>query len=164
MPTVTETPIKAYAHCTNPRCSGNAQVEVEAVLAVTAWAYHETGGDGMFSHPERSTEQPRFRDPASEGVCEHCGSNRDLSLARRMQLDDSGFDASALLEIEPGAQYDPDTAGEVAARLKDEEHEREMSGLREQMAEMRGIMLGQQSKPVEEPLAHEADIEYPKGE
>lgn len=167
MPTITEKPITAYAHCVNARCIGNAQVEVEAVLVETAYAYHEMGGDGMFSHPERSSETPRFRNPETEGVCEHCGKNRDLSLTKRPQLDDSGYDRNALLDIEPSLRdpesYSKGGGGHVVidddrtSKLEQENRE-----LREGLAELRGIMLGQQKPEPVEPLAHELPEDVPE--
>jgi hypothetical protein len=142
MPATTEAPVRAYAHCVNPRCRGNEQVPVEAIAIETSYFYPETGGDGMFGHPERTTNSLRFADP-DEAKCEHCGSHRDLSAQPRMQLDDSGYDRMALLDIAPDSRYNPETAGEVAAQLRAEEDAKrddEIKELREANAEMRGMM------------------------
>jgi hypothetical protein len=146
---VTEAPVKAYAHCVNSRCPGNHQVEVAAVAVETIYSFQDTGGDGTFAHPERSNTRLRFADPG-EDRCEHCGKNRDLSENPRMQLDDSGYDRNALLDIEPDLR-DPELfkkGGSGHVVIDDERTtalEAQNADLREQLAELRGIILGKQS-------------------
>lgn len=159
MPASTETPVKAYAHCVNSRCPGNAQVPIDAVVTDMAWAYSEQGGDGMFGHPERTARYLRFADP-EQSKCEHCGGNRDLSDTPRIQLDDSGYDRGALLDIEPdlrnpesykvGASTGGHTVVDDARATALEAENRE---LRERLARVEGFMLGKQ--PPQEPPAEE---------
>lgn len=154
MPTITETPVQAYAHCVEPRCPGNAQSEVDALLVTTAWKYHETGGDGMFSHDERSTEQARFAD-AEDATCRHCGGSRDLSLSPRMQLDRKFGQPDFLLDIDPDQRFNERTADDVRERLIAEENEKrddEIKQLREALAEQQKLLLqflGQQAQQPE---------------
>lgn len=149
MPTPVETPVRAYAHCTNSRCPGNAQQPVDAVMVETFYSFQDTGGDGMFAHPERSTTRLRFADD-EESKCEQCGANRDLSAEPRMQLDDSGYDRMALLDIEPDMRA-PDAFGKeggghtVIDDTRTAKLEADNQELREQLAELRGIILGQQT-------------------
>lgn len=149
----TETPVKAYAHCVNSRCPGNAQVEVAAVQTETIYSFQDTGGDGMFAHPERTIIRFRFED-GDESRCEHCGANRDLSETPRLQLDDSGYDRMALLDIEPDMR-DPESykkGGGGHVVIDDDRTtalESENADLRERLARLEGFMLGKQDSEAE---------------
>ena len=158
---VTEAPVRAYAHCVNSRCPGNKQEPVDAIAVETIYSFQDTGGDGTFAHPERTNMRLRFADP-DQDRCEHCGKNRDLSETPRMQLDDSGYDRMALLDIEPdmrdpesfkkgGAHVVIDDARTAALETENAELRSMMQAQAEQLAELRGIILGQQQRHEAEP-------------
>lgn len=159
MPSTTQTPVRAYAHCVQSRCPGNAQEGVDALAVETFYSFQDTGGDGMFAHPERSTLALRFAD-VDESKCQYCGSNRDLSSEPRLQLDDSGYDRMALLDIAPEERYDPKTQADVASALRAEEDSKrdgEIRELREANAEMRGMMQALLAQSTPAPIPEPED-------
>lgn len=102
MPLVTETPVRAFAHCVVPRCPGAYEAEVDALRVETAFAFTENGGD--IPGIERSNVVAQFADEA-DATCEHCGGHRDVSLTPRPQYQRlSGHDPMGLLGM---PQYDP---------------------------------------------------------
>ena len=111
MPVVTEAPVKGYAHCVNPRCSGTTQQEVDAVKVVTERTYRDVGSN--LSGTENSHETFRFADPA-ERACPGCGGLRDLTDQRRPVYQPltasltgappGGFPQDGLLNVD---QFDP---------------------------------------------------------
>jgi hypothetical protein len=167
MPSAVELPIRAYAHCVNSRCPGNKQQPVDAIVTETSYFYSEVGGDGMFGHPERSMRHLRFADP-EQSHCE-CGANRDLSETPRIQLDDSGHDPGALLDIAPEMR-DPEgfRKGSGHTVIDDSRQvalEAENNDLKERLARLEGYVMGQQSQEpvVEEPI-EEPTYEQPADE
>lgn len=98
MPRVTEQPVRAFAHCVNPRCPGYAQAEVDALERTTAFTYAERGGD--MPGVETSTVNLAFADE-SDCACPHCGANRDLSDKPRVRYQNlSGHAQDGLLHMQ----------------------------------------------------------------
>lgn len=103
MPHVTETPIKAYAHCLCARCPGYDQEPVEALSHETHWLFKDNGGD--LPGVERSHIILKFApvdeddpDAVDQSVCEHCGGPRELSEKPRPQyINESGHDPMYLV-------------------------------------------------------------------
>jgi hypothetical protein len=159
MPTTTNTPIRAYAHCVNSHCAGNAQTEVDALSEETTWLFTENGGD--LAMPERSSVNYRFVNRGQEeggrvhpddSHCPTCGRNRDLSPDKRTQFDGSisNYDPNALLELQSaGVEFDPSRQTQV--RQEPDAVEAENAELRERLARLEGFMLGQHQpeEPVE---------------
>jgi hypothetical protein len=121
----------------------------------------------MFGHPERSMRHLRFADP-EQSHCE-CGANRDLSETPRIQLDDSGHDPGALLDIAPEMR-DPEgfRKGSGHTVIDDSRQvalEAENNDLKERLARLEGYVMGQQSQEpvVEEPI-EEPTYEQPADE
>lgn len=156
MPTITNTPVRAYAHCVNSHCRGNAQAEVDALVEETTWLYTENGGN--LAMPERSSVNLRFVN-SEERHCPECGKNRDLSASKRTSFDGtiSGFDPRGLLEMQAaGVEFDPARQHELRQEpLADPERERmvaleaENTEMRERMARLEGFMLGQHEQQVD---------------
>lgn len=129
MPTITEVPIQAYAHCIDARCQGHEQEQVEAIRKEDSFTYAERGGN--LPGTENSFVRVRFADEA-ESNCRHCGRIRELSETPRRRYDGSlsGHDPMGLLEVDPfDATKQPGT--DVVA---------ERDQLREEVAELRGMM------------------------
>lgn len=118
MPTVKETPVKGYAHCSDSRCPGSNQERVDAVKVTTEHTYIENGGDLPFV--EKSFEHFRFAD---EGVrpCPGCGRGREVTGQQRPSYANlSGFDQRGLLGVtafNPAAPADPRIA-ELEAKVE----------------------------------------------
>lgn len=106
MPSVTETPVKGYAHCRNARCGGYQQQEVDAVREEKAYTFGDGGGDGVFTHMiERSMVSFLFADPG-EAPCPSCGEPREVSGEPRPSYQPlSGHDPMFL--VTSGAKFDP---------------------------------------------------------
>ena len=123
MPSVTETPVKAYAHCGNPICPGNAQEQVDALERTSAFSYQELGGD--IPGDERSTVSFVFADEG-DAPCSHCGRElRELSGSPRPQYENlSGFDPEYLrglaagLVPEAAGPSSPDEIAELRAQVE----------------------------------------------
>lgn len=157
MPTVTEKPVTAFAHCptTRPRpCPGNRQEEVEAVRRETARTYREMGGDAP--GVECSWVSLVFADE-EQLHCEHCGKARDLSSQRRVQYDPQGEWDPNPLALLGAPEFDPARQAEVRQQpLGDPEREAfeaQLAAQQEQMAamqeQMRALTEGA-APPVEE--------------
>jgi hypothetical protein len=73
MPTVTEDTITAQASCTDGRCPGYEQVEVQAVKRLNQWSYVELGGD--LPGIERTSSQVFFANE-EDTACPFCGKPR----------------------------------------------------------------------------------------
>lgn len=97
-PRVTESTVEAWAHCSNPRCSGNGQQAVPGVRELIEYTIGSRGGDGIFVQlVENSTERVRFAD-ADDVPCEVCGGEREISEQRRPVIPMlSGFPQDGLL-------------------------------------------------------------------
>lgn len=79
MPILTDTPVKAYAFCTDARCDGYTQQEVDAIKVETAFTFGENGGDGVFvNFVERSTIAHRFVND-DDVPCPACGHPREVT-------------------------------------------------------------------------------------
>lgn len=106
MPTVTETPVKGYAHCRNARCPGYQQQEVDAVREEKSFTFGDGGGDGVFTHMvERSMVAFLFADPG-EASCPSCGEAREVTGDPRPSYQPlSGHDPMFLATS--GAKFDP---------------------------------------------------------
>jgi phage terminase large subunit GpA-like protein len=138
MPTLTETEVRAFAHCVHPRCPGYQQEEVDAIRSEDSWTYAEQGGD--LPGTERSFVRLRFADEKNT-PCPHCGTARDLSADKRRQYANlSGYDPQGLLDVEPF-----DAAKQHEVRDSDKERiEAENAELRERLAKLEGFMLGKE--------------------
>jgi hypothetical protein len=69
MPTITETPVRAFAHCADVACPGSAQEPVDGVRREVAETIGERGGDGPFVGViEKSTLYVHFADPEDCGL------------------------------------------------------------------------------------------------
>jgi hypothetical protein len=144
MPTITETPVTAYAHCVNSRCPGNSQQEVEAIRAEDSFTYAEQGGD--LPGTERSFVRLRFVNDA-EAPCPNCGRIRDLSDSPRKQYDGSlsGHDPKGLLDVDPfdaGKQHELRSGNSEALETENRE-------LRDRLATLEGMMAAFMSQPPE---------------
>jgi hypothetical protein len=98
MPSVTETPQKAYAHCRDARCPGYNQEEIDAVHEETFFTFGDGGGDGVFaSMTERSMVE--FKAVNAEDVpCPACGVAREVTgQARPSYRNESGHDPMGLI-------------------------------------------------------------------
>jgi hypothetical protein len=126
MPTVSEAPARAYAHCRNARCPGYQQQEVAAVREEVGFTYRELNGnkgapdpyDGLF---ERSSVRFRFEDE-SEAGCPVCGETREVTGEPRPSYQPlSGHDPLGLLQFggfDAGMQVPPDDrTAELEAKL-----------------------------------------------
>jgi hypothetical protein len=79
MPQITETPIPAFAHCTDPTCAGAGQEPVDGVRREVAETIGERGGDGPFVGViEKSTLYVYFADPEA-AVCPECQGPREIT-------------------------------------------------------------------------------------
>lgn len=123
MPTITQTPVKAYAHCLNARCPGYEQVEVDAVQETAAYTFGEMGGDGVFAQfVQNSIVEHKFADP-EKAPCPGCGSPREVSREpREVYAAQSGHDPMGLLAMDPfDAQKQAQVAQASAAFVKSDE-------------------------------------------
>jgi hypothetical protein len=116
MPTSTDTPIDAYAHCLNPRCAGYAQESVKALRRETFYTFADLGGDANMPGYERSIVGFHFADE-TDAACPSCESPRAVTPEARTQYQNlSGHDPNGLLHILPGdAPNVADLQAEIAA-------------------------------------------------
>ncbi len=98
MPSVTETPQRAWAHCRDARCPGYNQEEIDAVHEETSFTFGEGGGDGIFAGmEERSMVEFKAVDP-EDVPCPACGVAREVTgQARPSYRNESGHDPLGLL-------------------------------------------------------------------
>src|SRR4051812_42249619 len=108
MPTITETPIKAYAHCRNARCVGYAQEEVNGFQVEQSFTARDLGDNSNTPYAmmvERSTVSFRCDDEES-AKCPACGVIREVTgVARPAYANVSGYDPNYLLS--QSATFDP---------------------------------------------------------
>lgn len=112
MPTITEQPVKAYAHCRNPRCSGYQQQEVDALVVETSYTGRDLGdnsGHPFASVVERSVITYRFAGEQAEAEeaskCPGCGVGREVTGRPRPGYRNvSGHDPHYLVG---GPKFDP---------------------------------------------------------
>lgn len=127
MPTVTATPVKAYAHCRDARCPGYNQQEVDAVREEASYTFGELGGDGVFTHmQERSSVEWKFAD-VEDAPCPVCSELREVTGSHRPSYQPlSGHDPLGLLsapKFDAAAAAVPaeirgESDGEIEARLR----------------------------------------------
>lgn len=123
MPTVTETPVKGYAHCRNARCPGYQQEEIDAVREEKSFTFGDGGGDGVFTHMiERSMVAFLFANP-EDAPCPSCREPREVSGDPRPSYQPlSGHDPMGLLQFggfDPSMVVPPgeDKTAELEAKL-----------------------------------------------
>ena len=103
MPTVTESKVRAYAHCRNARCPGYQQQEVDAIREEKGLTYRDLNGPGP-ADPydglvERSSVYYRFADE-KDRACRGCGEAREVTGDPRPSYQPlSGHDPLGLLEF-----------------------------------------------------------------
>lgn len=117
MPTVTQTPVEAFAHCPNAQCLGYQQQPVQGVRTTTAWTYLDHGGDmpGL----ESSSDQVWFADEAHV-PCSHCEQPRAISEQKRPEYPNiSGHDPMGLYEFK----------GKTEGELREMRHQAEVDKL-----------------------------------
>lgn len=137
VPTVTEKPVTAFAHCVNPRCPGSQQEQVDAIRRETERTYREMGGDAP--GVEVSWVALVFADE-EQSPCGHCGRARDLSAQERVTYPGEVGNPMALLGV---PEFDPDKQQELAAAPMTDE-ERQAAVEREE--ELRGKLAAQQAQ------------------
>lgn len=141
MPTVTETLIDGWAHCSDPRCPGNKQQAVKAIRTVTEYSYVDLGGD--IPGIERSTDLVRFNDLA-DAQCEHCGEPRLVAdQVRPIYPNVSGVPQDRLLQTNGAERL-------LELQLADAKREAEMAQMRATMERQTALierLLREQDAP-----------------
>src|SRR3954466_5691424 len=97
MPTITEAPIRAFAHCRNPRCAGNNQEEVDAVQQTESYSFVERGGD--LPGEENSIVRVNFASEEDQ-PCPQCGLLREVTADPRPSYQGEWGQQDFLLDIE----------------------------------------------------------------
>jgi hypothetical protein len=116
MPTITEAVQTGFAHCTNPRCPGHDQEEVQVVRREAAFGYDENGGN--LPGFERSFVNIGFYNDGTDGkpdesVCPYCHGHREATDQARRQYESlSGHDPKGLLAV---ARFDAAKQAEMRA-------------------------------------------------
>lgn len=129
MPTVTEDPITAWAHCPDATCNPY-EIETPAVRRTTSYTYIDRGGD--FPGIESSTSSIVPGDD-TQLHCETCGKPLELAKApRAVYPNESGVDPNGLLGINPRTSDPTLAAAQLAAEQADA-----IADLRAQLAELR---------------------------
>ena len=156
MPTLTVTEVVGYAHCRNPRCPGSQQEQVKALRHVDSYTYVERGGD--LPGEEMSTEHFSFFNDGSidpetkeqrpdETPCPNCKLLREITGSPRPSYQGEWGNQDFLLDIDvkhDGSRFDP----ELQSKLQSEASDKllaENGELRERLARLEAILLGQQS-------------------
>jgi hypothetical protein len=99
MPTITETVVRAFAHCPDAACPGSAQEPVDGVRREVAETIGERGGDGPFvGVTEKSTIYVHFADPDAV-ACPECGKVREISDQERPNYGMAFGGSDALLRL-----------------------------------------------------------------
>jgi hypothetical protein len=99
MPTITEAPISAWAHCSDVGCPASAQEPVEGIHRLVAETIGERGGDGIFaSLVEKSTPYVLFANP-DDAVCPECGGPREITDQKRESHGTAFGGPAALLRL-----------------------------------------------------------------
>jgi hypothetical protein len=104
MPTITESPVDALAHCIEPRCPGYAQESVPGRRVEESFTFVELNGtaEGAIPGFERSMVRIEFADEDNR-PCPHCGGPRDITDQPRVSYQNlSGHDQMGLLKMRPG--------------------------------------------------------------
>lgn len=143
MPTISQAPVEGFAHCRNPRCQGSQQQKVEALRSEESYTFTEKGGD----LPGYENSIVRFAFANEEDKpCPHCGLMREVTESPRPSYDGEWGNQSFLLDIEEnenGSRFDPSKTAELQAAASEKLQE-ENAELRERMARLEGVLLGQQ--------------------
>lgn len=140
MPSVTETPVRGYAHCVNPHCAGSTQQEVDAICTRTARMYRDVdphAGPGE----ENSWEAFRFADE-DDRACPGCGRPREVTNQKRPVYDP----LSAGLMGAPAGGFDQD--GLLKVPKFSESADPRVEAMQAELAELRELVKGrvQQNK------------------
>lgn len=144
MPTVTEMPVKGYAHCRNPRCAGSKQQAVDAIRIEDSYTFVERGGD----LPGIETSQIRhvFANE-DDRPCPVCSLPREVTDQARPSYENlSGFAQDGLLDIElndDGTRFDPAKQAALQAEASDK-LSAENAELRERLARLEGFLMAKQ--------------------
>jgi hypothetical protein len=119
-----------YLHCTDPRCGGILQEEVDGYAEETAWMFTENGGD--IPGVERSHVHARVAN-AEDVPCPYCDVPREASLKPRPQYQRlSGHDPNGLLKFRG---FDP-----AKPVLQAGADPAELDALKQQIAELRDLV------------------------
>lgn len=155
---VTENLVRAFAHCPDPRCPGNAQEPVDGVLHHTEVLYTDTDPNGI-PGVEKSYNSVTFADEEA-APCPHCETYREITqqerphyenrsgqdpkeLIRRQDAGDQAKDSEMMrLQAEnavlrAGAAPQPAESGPDVAAMFEQmkaEHAAEIAALREDLA------------------------------
>lgn len=137
MPTVTEAPVKAYAHCRDARCPGYGQQEVDALRQESSFTFGELGGDGIFtSFVERSTVKFVFVNDDDE-ACPACSRGREVTGEPRPSYQPlSGHDPLGLVG---GQKFNP--------AVVNTEQDAAMAEMRAEMSRMKAQMDAMGGEP-----------------
>jgi hypothetical protein len=99
MPTIVETQVPAFAHCSDVGCPGSAQAPVTGVRREVSETIGERGGDGPFVGViEKSTLYTHFADP-SDAVCDECGGPCEITDQERPNYGKAFGGSEALLRV-----------------------------------------------------------------
>lgn len=132
MPTITGTPVVAYAHCRDARCPGYQQEQVDAIREETAFTYGDGDrlGAGILQNAvEKSLVEYRCADP-DRAACPVCSVPREVTGEPRKQyVNESGFDPMGLLSV---PKFD---AGSVPSSVRGESDDEMEDRLRREIRE-----------------------------
>lgn len=169
MPTITQAPIRGFAHCRNPRCSGNNQEEVDAIQQTESYSFIERGGDlpgeensivrVNFAHNGVDPNTGEYNREQDESLCPHCGLVREVSADPRPSYQGEWGQQDFLLDIEvgkDGTRFDPSKTVELQAAASEKLAE-ENAELRERLARLEGFMMGKQQEQQVESQEPEGD-------
>lgn len=127
----TETVVRGFGHCPDPRCAGSEQTEVPLVQTVVTRTFIENGGAGSVPGEENTWEYLRFAE-GDDVQCQHCRRTRECSTEARPAYNNlSGKDPMGLLAaapFNPSLKFDP--ADELRAQMDD--MRRELDELRKE--------------------------------
>lgn len=123
MPTMTGSPVVAYAHCRDARCPGYQQEQVDAVREETSYTFGDGDrlGAGVLQNTvERSHVEYRLADP-EQSACRVCGVPREVTgEPRKAYVNESGFDPMGLLSV---PKFDAESVPASVRGESDEEME-----------------------------------------
>lgn len=132
MPTITGTPVVAYAHCRDARCPGYQQEQVDAIREETSFTYGDGDrlGAGILQNTvEKSLVEYRVADP-DRAACPVCEVPREVTAEPRKQyVNESGFDPMGLLSV---PKFD---AGSVPSSVRGESDDEMEDRLRREIRE-----------------------------
>jgi hypothetical protein len=101
MPTITETPISAWAHCPRVECPASGQRPVPGIRRMVGETIGERGGDGPFvGVEEKSTSYMLFANP-EDAVCPEpgCSARAEISDQERPNYGKAFGGSDALLRL-----------------------------------------------------------------